>query len=207
MKILVLNFQGLEAEALFGNVYLGTLHRLMDLGCFGRLQGEPTGWDILARQEHDTLTIVAFLEQADKKCARFENFPSLRTRLQTPDWDYCQLTDTGLKVTPEATKDEYLRLDQELEDMLQYLSDDTVLAIIGEGCFVLVSGNSPLQGEYEHGSVEDIAPTVLELAGYPLPAETVGKSWVAGMQLENTSGLTDEEEAILRERLSGLGYI
>ena len=207
MKILVLIFQGLEAEALFGNVHLGTLHRLMDLGCFGRLQGESAGWDILARQEHDALTIVAFLEQADKKCARFEDFPSLQARLQTPDWDYCQLTDSGLKRTPDSADDEYLRLDRELEDVLHYLSDDTILTIIGEGCFVLVSGNNPLQGEHKDGSVADILPTVLELAGYPLPIGTLGESWVAGMQLENTSGLTDEEEAILRERLSGLGYI
>jgi hypothetical protein len=206
MKLLVLHFQGAEAKSLFGDERLETLRRLMDMGCFGELKEEASGWDILARQENHTLTLFEFLEQAEKQCVRFEDFKSLASRLETPDWDYCQLTDAGLKNASDST-DKYLRLDQELGDVLQYLSDDTVIAILGEGCFVLVSGNNPLSGEHKDGSVADIAPTLLELAGYPLPAGTEGKSWVAGMDLNSASGLTDEEEAILRERLSGLGYI
>ena len=153
--------------------------------------------------------MVEFLEQADKQCARFEDFKSLASRLETPDWDFCQLNDTSLKNSAdlESAPDKYLRLDRELGDVLQFLSDDTVIAILGEGCFVLVSGNSPLQGEYKGGSVSDLAPTLLELAGYPLPAGTKGKSWVAGMELNNSSGLSADEQQILRDRLSGLGYI
>lgn len=206
MKLLVLNFQGAGAQALFGDERLETLRRLMDMGCFGALKGESSDWDVLARQENHTLTLVEFLEQAGKQCARFEDFKSLAARLETPDWDYCQLTDAGLKIAPDSA-DEYVRLDRELGDVLQYLDDDTVIAILGEGCFVLVSGNNPISGEQKDGSVADMAPTLLELAGYPLPAATEGKSWVAGMELHSASGLTDEEEAILRERLSGLGYI
>jgi hypothetical protein len=206
MKILVLIFQGTEPKVLFGDERLEAIRHLMNMGCFGALRGAVANWDILARLENDTLTISAFLEQADKKCAQFEDFQSLRGRLETEDWDYCQLTNTGLMDAAESA-DEYLRLDHDLGEVLQYLSDDTVLAVIGDGCFVLVSGNNPIQGEHKGGSVADISPTLLELAGYPLPAETEGKSWVAGMELNSSSGLTDEEEAILRERLSGLGYI
>ncbi len=209
MKILVLDFQGAESKSLFGDERLETLRRLMDMGCFGELKGEASGWDILARQENHTLTLVEFLEQADKQCARYEDFKALANRLETPDWDYYQLTDAGLMNAGDSASaaDEYLRLDRELGDVLQYLSDDTVIAILGEGCFVLVSGNNPISGEHRDGAVADVAPTLLELAGYPLPAGTAGKSWVAGMELNSASGLTDEEEAILRERLSGLGYI
>jgi hypothetical protein len=207
MKILVLNFQGAVVEALFGDKRLEAIRYLMNMGCYGALQGDITDWEILARHENEALTISMFLEQADKKCARFKDFASLRARLETEDWDYCQLTDAGLKNVVGFNADEYLRLEQELGETLPYLNDDTVLAVIGETCFLLVSTNNPLQGERKDGSVSDIAPTVLELAGYPLPAETVGKSWVAGMELNSVSGLTDEEEAILRERLSGLGYI
>jgi hypothetical protein len=206
MKLLVLNLQGATAKSLFGDERLETLHRLMDMGTFGELKGEAADWNILARQEHQALTLVEFLEQADKQCARFEDFNSLRGRLETPDWDYCQLTDAGLKNASDIAG-EYLRLDREVGDVLQYLSDDTVIAILGDGCFVLVSGNNPIQGEYKDGSVSDFAPTLLDLAGYPLPAGIAGKSWVVGMELNSVSGLTDEEEAILRERLSGLGYI
>lgn len=194
---------------MFGDERLETLRRLMDMGCFGELKGESSGWDILARQENHTLTLFGFFEQANQQCARFEDFNAMRSRIETEDWDYCQLTDAGLKNASDSASDadEYLRLDRELGNVLQYLSDDTVIAIVGEGCFVLVSGNNPIQGEYKDGSVSDITPTLLELAGYPLPAGTEGKSWVSGMELNSTSGLTDEEETILRERLSGLGYI
>jgi hypothetical protein len=211
MKILVLNFQGANPETLFGDERLENLRRLMDMGCFGELKGAASDWNILARQENQALTLIEFLGQADKGCASFEDFDSLRCRLETQDWDYCQLTDAGLKNAADSagtgSADEYLRLDRELGEVLQYLSDDTVIALVGDGCFVLISGNSPLSGEHKDGSVADIAPTLLELAGYPLPATTEGKSWVAGMELKSASGLTDEEEAILRERLSGLGYI
>ena len=84
--------------------------------------------------------------------------------------------------------------------------DDTLILVLGKGCFVLLSANHPISG-YQAGSGLDVTPTLLELAGYPLPASTPGKSWVAGMELNNTSGLTDDEQALLRERLSGLGYI
>ena len=91
-------------------------------------------------------------------------------------------------------------------DTLQYLSDDTLLAIIGENNFVLVASNNPIAG-YQDGSTLDLAPTMLELAGYPLPTNIEGRSWVAGMELNTASGLNEDEQAMLRERLSGLGYI
>lgn len=211
MKILVLYFQGAEPKLLFGDERLENLRRLMDMGCFGELKGVVSDWNILARQENHTLTLMEFLEQANKQCASFEDFNSLRSKLETEDWDFCQVLDAGIKQASNSagtgSADEYLRLDRELGDVLQYLSDDTVITLIGDGCFVLISGNNPISGEYRDGSVSDIAPTLLELAGYPLPENTEGKSWVAGMELQSSSGLTDEEEAILRERLSGLGYI
>ena len=68
-------------------------------------------------------------------------------------------------------------------------------------------GGNPISGEHKDGSTSDIAPTLVQLAGYPLPSTIEGKSWVAGMELNSESGLTVDEQEILRDRLSGLGYI
>ena len=77
------------------------------------------------------------------------------------------------------------------------------------GIFILASANNPLSGEINGAHILDIAPTLLELAGYDIPASMQGKSLVSDRSLDEppSSDLTAEEEAILRERLSGLGYI
>jgi hypothetical protein len=205
MKVLVLNFPGAKPKALFSDERLETLHRLMDMGLYGELDSS-TEWSVLARQENHTLTLLEFFQQADKQCGDFDDFTALQEKLESEDWDYCQLTPASFPAKSWSA-DDYLNLENKLGEMLQYLSDDTIISVIGEGGFVLVSANNPISGEHKDGSTADIAPTLVELAGYPLPASVEGKSWVAGMELKSTSGLTDEEEAILRERLSGLGYI
>lgn len=205
MKILILYFQGAESKALFEDERLENLRRLIDMGCFGELNGSAE-WDVLARQENHRLTLLEFFQQADKVSAEFDDFAALRSKLETEDWDYCQLSPASFP-TGNWSADDYLNLDRELGEVLQTLSDDTVITLIGNDCFVLVSTNNPISGEYKDGSGVDIAPTLLELAGYPLPEAIKGKSWVAGMDLVSSSGLSAEEEEILRERLSGLGYI
>jgi predicted AlkP superfamily phosphohydrolase/phosphomutase len=77
------------------------------------------------------------------------------------------------------------------------------------GTFILATSNSPLSGEVQGAQLLDVAPTLLDLAGYEIPASMQGKSMVAGqsMETEDASDLSRDEEEILRERLSGLGYI
>ena len=83
------------------------------------------------------------------------------------------------------------------------------------GAFILASANNPLSGEIEGTSIYDIAPTLLELGGYDIPSSMQGRSLVAGRELPPTTGtwrpdaadLSAEGEQILRDRLSGLGYI
>jgi len=204
MKILVLNLQGAKRAMLFGDERLENLRRLMDMGCFGELEGDPLEWNVLARHENHTLTQNEFVVQAGKDFAAFDDFTPLQTKLESGMWDCCQLDASFL--TGGGSADPYLDFDRSLGDTLQHLNDDTLLAVIGENCFVLVAPNNPITG-YQDGSTLDLTPTILELAGYPLPSAVEGKSWVAGMELKSASGLTEEEEAMLRERLSGLGYI
>ncbi|MDL1909429.1 hypothetical protein FBQ81_01865 [Chloroflexi bacterium CFX6] len=204
MNVLVLNFPGAERETLFDDERLENLRRLMDMGCFGELDGSGE-WDVLARQENHTLTLTEYFQQADKLCVDITDPVALREKLSVGDWDYLQYTAASYPAD-NWSADDYLRLDNDLGEVLQELSDDTIITILGRGCFVLVSANNPISGE-RNGSASDIAPTLAQLAGYPLPSATEGKSWVEGMELNDASGLTEDEQQILRDRLSGLGYI
>ncbi len=75
------------------------------------------------------------------------------------------------------------------------------------GSFILAASNSPLQGEVSGAHILDLAPTLLELGGYDVPNSMQGKSLVSGKTLTPATGFSGDEEEIIRERLSGLGYI
>ena len=53
------------------------------------------------------------------------------------------------------------------------------------GMFILTAPNCPLSGEYEGARLLDIAPTLLDLAGYEIPETMQGRSLVAGMEKKN----------------------
>jgi predicted AlkP superfamily phosphohydrolase/phosphomutase len=73
------------------------------------------------------------------------------------------------------------------------------------GMFLLAAPNCPLHGEYQGARLLDVAPTLLDLAGYEIPPSMQGRSLVAGM--EKTTPGVDGDEKIIHDRLAGLGYI
>lgn len=76
------------------------------------------------------------------------------------------------------------------------------------GMFVLAAPNCPINGEYEGAKLLDIAPTLLDLAGYEIPESMQGRSLVAGMEKRTPGDGTDAEgEKIIHDRLAGLGYV
>lgn len=77
------------------------------------------------------------------------------------------------------------------------------------GFFILAAPNCPLRGEYEGARLLDMAPTLLDLAGYDIPESMQGKSLVAGMEKKAAQGGPDDDEAqrLIHDRLAGLGYI
>jgi predicted AlkP superfamily phosphohydrolase/phosphomutase len=75
------------------------------------------------------------------------------------------------------------------------------------GMFLLVAPNCPLRGEYQGARLLDIAPTLMDLAGYEIPAAMQGRSLVAGMEKKPPEGGFGSGEATIRDRLAGLGYI
>ena len=56
------------------------------------------------------------------------------------------------------------------------------------GMFILNAPNSPLSGEYEGARLLDIAPTLLDLAGYEIPDSMQGRSLVLGMKEKSRTG-------------------
>jgi arylsulfatase A-like enzyme len=73
--------------------------------------------------------------------------------------------------------------------------------------FLLAAPNLPLRGEYEGARLLDIAPTLLDLAGYDIPDSMQGRSLVAGMEKKPPEGPSSEGEKIIHDRLAGLGYV
>lgn len=78
-----------------------------------------------------------------------------------------------------------------------------------DGAFILAAGNSPLTGEIADAHLLDMAPTLLELGGYDVPDSMQGRSLPGGGGGAGAerSDLSADAEEIIRQRLSGLGYI
>jgi predicted AlkP superfamily phosphohydrolase/phosphomutase len=77
------------------------------------------------------------------------------------------------------------------------------------GTFILAAPNCPLSGEYEGARLLDIAPTLLDLAGFEIPDTMQGRSLVAGMEKKASGGDSGdaEGEKTIHDRLAGLGYV
>lgn len=73
------------------------------------------------------------------------------------------------------------------------------------GAFILAGPGWPAVGEIQGVSLLDLSPTLLELAGYDVPSTMQGTS-LAGTR-NRDAGLAPDKEKIIRDRLSGLGYI
>src|SRR4051794_2753828 len=78
------------------------------------------------------------------------------------------------------------------------------------GAFILAAANSPLSGEIHGAHLLDMAPTLLELSGHEIPQSMQGRSLVSGNGLPSPTSTDDamtDDEQLVRDRLSGLGYI
>jgi hypothetical protein len=292
MKMLVIGLDGAAPEILFSDESLINFHRVMEFGCYGRLEsnrpliaeqawlslavGQNPGaipgitvWDQVIRQgnqavivgwlpfevaEREGLIVRGFEDevldaedlvigdQAELKGRIYSTsrgqFETAGQLLQGETWNYFQFIETGLghvqralrqsgNLEPVIVHDYYRHLDTQLGNILEALSEDTVVVVsfiqsarAGEqtsevpspnsvplGFFILAAPNNPLSGEIEGAQLIDIAPTLLELGGYDIPDSMQGQPLVSGASLDASNGLTTDEEEILRERLSGLGYI
>jgi predicted AlkP superfamily phosphohydrolase/phosphomutase len=77
------------------------------------------------------------------------------------------------------------------------------------GAFILAAPGCPLQGPLEKVRLVDLTPTLLELGGYDALPDMAGQS-ILGRATQapgNDGGMSVTEQEIIRQRLSGLGYI
>jgi predicted AlkP superfamily phosphohydrolase/phosphomutase len=77
------------------------------------------------------------------------------------------------------------------------------------GAFLLAAPGCPLDGVLEDVHLLDITPTLLELGGYDVPDSMQGQSLLARQPAGSVpaSALSSSDQEIIRQRLSGLGYI
>jgi len=76
------------------------------------------------------------------------------------------------------------------------------------GAFILAGPNVAARGAVEGTHLLDVAPALLELGGYDVPPSMRDRSPLASpADPSASSGYSEDGEAIVRERLSGLGYI
>ena len=79
----------------------------------------------------------------------------------------------------------------------------------GQSGFILASANNPLLGDLGNVSWDEIVPTLFELAGFSAHPQFAASSLIASRAAEilARNDLAPDEAEIIRERLSGLGYI
>jgi predicted AlkP superfamily phosphohydrolase/phosphomutase len=77
------------------------------------------------------------------------------------------------------------------------------------GVFILVASHSPIRGEVTGARLLDIVPTLLDLGNYDIPRSMQGRSLITGVSPLSPidSDYASEDERIIRDRLSGLGYL
>jgi arylsulfatase A-like enzyme len=116
-----------------------------------------------------------------------------------------------------ASFDDELR--RTLEHLLERGDEVTILLVVLEtpleakgderdrptrsGAFVISSSRGLPAGEIEGARWSDLAPTLLKLAGKPIPDGLAGMP----LELEGMVPRVEEDEQAVLERLRGLGYL
>jgi predicted AlkP superfamily phosphohydrolase/phosphomutase len=217
MKILVVSFDCAAPELLLGEERLSNIRRLMSAGCFGRLESvelpsdSMPGPTICAEIDRNGGRSILLDGPIDIKELTRSNFAKASELLGQDDWTYFQLNETGLDhIQDDVSCDYYQNLDDELGTLLGLIDDDTaVLVYSSRGAFVLAVPGQSARGEIEGAGLLDLAPTLLDLAGCPIPASMPGRSLVhaEATHLPAQSEWFDFVDPSVEERLRGLGYL
>ncbi len=225
MRILVIVLEDLAPDRLLKDERLANLRHLMSAGCYGHLT-QPAGPDSF---EEDMVCgqVARSGGQVVRADCRREPLQQqavhARSLLADGTWNYLRVV---LGPYPEGSawnevaEAEILALDGATGQVLESLDDQTVVLLLAglaagarntdetepaRGAFAFAAPGYSALGELDNMTWSDLAPTVLDAAGYDLPTSPVGRSLVAGLKLSGDASV--DEEAILRARLEGLGYI
>ncbi len=207
MKMLVMELAGAGIDRLLGDEGLASLRQLAAIGCFGRLEPSAPGEDF--QQEAIRAQVIASGGQAvilQPEVGVAGQLDAARRALEAGGPDYLRLG-----IGPLAGEG----ADQGIAQVLALPDDDTVLLVLlgadpgaSDGFILAAPGwNGPL-GELHGVTLTDLAPTLLDAAGYRLSGGMQGRSLLAGLApADGAHRLPDDEEALQRARLEGLGYI
>lgn len=239
-KILIITLDGLDAKLLFSDERLENFHRLMEYGCYGRLELDEyydkslsairPFWRQVVQQGMRLILLDSQPEELPQELdlkAYQLNLERASDRIEKGDWDCIIVSSEILSCFQQDKKDtypeyktasdNYAELDSQIGKFLSIMgevSNVLILSVRGtnteqNGFFILASTVSPLGGELGGVKAVDLITTLLELGEYEVPAGIPGKSLVSGRKIQSVqeNELTNDEEALLRERLSGLGYI
>lgn len=213
MKICVLGFPCDSVEALIADESLVNLRRVMDAGLYGMLEA-AAGWGTFATSQVEGVgpTIAQCVEEAGSKSLLLGEpaIPGEQPKAATSwyaaeePWSYLQA------IEPKA--ESISALDQQLGLFLESMDNETILLVCAisradqNGLFALAAPNCPLSGEFEGARLTDLAPTLLDLAGYKVPESMQGKCLVAGMEKKSLSEHSGDDQ-LVQDRLAGLGYV
>jgi hypothetical protein len=223
MRILAIVLEGFAPDHLLADERLDNLRQLMSAGCYGALVASAdAGFDedvVCERLAHAGRRAVLAPRERQALAVQAGH---ARLLLAEDGWDYLRVT---LAAAPEgagpdaAAEEAVLALDAEIGETLALLEGDTAVLLVagtpdrgdeapGSGAFVLAAPGYPPLGELRGVAWPDLAPTVLDLTGCEAPAGLPGQPLLAGYQPDaEGEDLSVDEEALLRARLAGLGYI
>ena len=138
------------------------------------------------------------------------------TWMNNRDWGACLVEDHGLRFPGEQEKrSSYLEnLDQNLGKLFESIGDETLVAVLIRtevflSGFILAAPFAEPVGEVEVVSTGDVAATLMYLCGL-VSGESISERLILHCRENPNQGdsvLSMDEETILRERLSGLGYL
>lgn len=201
MKTLILALDGIEPGALFGDERLAGLRHLMDAGLYGPLDDVPTAE-----------TLGSLLSRAGVELGPVE---SLAARLERDDWTGTlgvELDGPTLETTPADAL--AIVFDDLLGRTLESMPEATCLLLVlrgptGPGAFVLAGPGLPASGETAGATWIHLAPTLQVIQSGEVPTDSGPASLLslAGATELAATGYSADEDRLIQERLSGLGYI
>lgn len=192
MTLIVVELSRTSGAALFSEAAPESLRYLMGQGFYGDLE-EMELWPLLAPHAGPA-SLVDYdpsqsAPEALAQAAGSGDLKHLHVRLAATAGDALAALDALLLVLVES------------------LGDDDTLAILAAappaGAFLVVSRACPLTGPIGRATAADLALTLLALLGIPRPADLAGQALISGP----VAPLDDDDEAALRERFRGLGYV
>lgn len=175
-----------------------------------------TIWDYLAESGKQTIVHGPVSSDADAFATSAQRWDAAKRQLAEEPWDGFQFVDNGLNQISQSHEDDklkadyYAMLDEQIGSLMEMMDDQTILLVLAPPCvsagfFLMAAPNCPINGEHQGVSLLDLAPTLLDLAGYAVPLSMQGRSLVVGMEKLVPSEV--DHEKIIYDRLAGLGYV